>query len=352
MTSLTLRRPDDWHIHLRDGAALELTVPAVARYFGRAIVMPNLMPPVTHLAHADAYRQRILAQIPDGRHFDPLMTLYLTDNTRPEDIEEAAASPFVYACKLYPAGATTNSDSGVTNIANIASVLDAMQACDMPLLVHGEVTDGDIDIFDREKVFIDRILKPLLDARPQLRIVLEHITTKDAVDCVTQGPETLAATITPHHMLYNRNHMLVGGIRPHYYCLPILKRDIHQHALNEAACSGNPKFFLGSDSAPHSVHRKEADCGCAGCYSGHATLELYTEAFEANDALDQLEAFASINGPKFYQLPVSEELITLEKNDWMVPESYDMAGAPVKPLGAGESLRWQVLETPSSQVRS
>jgi dihydroorotase len=312
MTSISLIRPDDWHIHLRDGEQLKDTVRDVSRYMGRAIIMPNLVPPVTNTDEALAYWERIQAHN-NAEHFEPLMVLYLTDKTRPEEIRKAKASGKIFAAKLYPAGATTNSDSGVTDIKNVYPALQAMQDEGMLLLIHGEVTDANIDIFDREKIFIDSILKDLVNAFPDLKVVLEHITTKDAAEFVAAANENVAATITAHHLLFNRNHMLAGGIRPHYYCLPILKRNIHQEALIRAATSGSKKFFLGTDSAPHMKHAKEAACGCAGSYTAHAALELYAEAFEAAGALDKLEAFASFNGPDFYGLPRNTDSITLVK---------------------------------------
>ncbi|MEW6991587.1 dihydroorotase [Colwelliaceae bacterium 6441] len=341
MTTLTITRPDDWHVHLRDGESLKTTVADISRYFGRAIVMPNLVPPVTNAELAAQYHQRIMSEKP-AEHFQPLMVLYLTDNTTADDIFQAKESGIVFAAKLYPAGATTNSSSGVTSVDNLSNVLAAMQEVDMPLLIHGEVTDNDIDIFDREAVFIDTILKPLVDQYPNLKIVLEHITTKNAVDFVLQAGENVAATITVHHLLFNRNHMLVGGIRPHYFCLPILKRNIHQQALIKAATSGSEKFFLGTDSAPHPQHAKESACGCAGSYTAHAAIELYAEAFEAEGALDKLEGFASLHGPKFYNLPVNEDKITLEKNSWHVPETLAFGKDVVVPIRANEAINWQV----------
>ncbi|PIV14285.1 MAG: dihydroorotase, partial [Gallionellales bacterium CG03_land_8_20_14_0_80_55_15] len=303
MQQLTITRPDDWHLHLRDGALMQSVLPDTARQFARAIVMPNLRPPVTTTALALEYRQRILAALPAGMKFEPLMTLYLTDNTSAEEIRKAKASGVVHAVKLYPAGATTNSDAGVTDIRNTYAALEEMQRCGMPLLVHGEVTDSNIDIFDREAVFIERVMQPLLRDLPELRVVFEHITTLDAAQFVASAPATLAATLTPQHLLYNRNAMLAGGIRPHYYCLPILKRETHRVALVKAATSGNKKFFLGTDSAPHAQHTKEAACGCAGCYTAHTALELYAEAFEVAGVLDKLEAFASFYGADYYGLP-------------------------------------------------
>ncbi|GAB2895011.1 dihydroorotase [Microbulbifer echini] len=339
---LTLRAPDDWHIHLRDGTALERTVGDAARQFHRAIVMPNLVPPVTTAEGATAYRQRILAQVPADRSFDPLMVIYLTDKTDAEVIRQAHAAG-VIAAKLYPAGATTNSDSGVTDITNIYPALEAMQSCGMKLLLHGEVTTNDIDIFDREHVFIENTLAPLVDDFPTLKVVLEHITTVNAVEFVQNAREGVAATITAHHLLYNRNHMLVGGIRPHFYCLPILKRGDHQSALIEAATSGSPKFFLGTDSAPHAQHKKEHDCGCAGCYTAFSAIELYAEAFERAGKLDKLEGFASNFGPDFYGLPRNDDTITLVKQPWALPESLDMGDESLIPLAAGETLNWKLV---------
>jgi dihydroorotase len=344
MKKLTITRPDDWHVHLRDGDALTTTVDDISRYFGRAIVMPNLVPPVTNAKLAEEYYQRILAAKTLNNNFKPLMVLYLTDQTTIEDIIEAKASGLVFAAKLYPAGATTNSSSGVTNVANIYHVLAEMDKIGMPLLIHGEVTDSEIDIFDREQVFIDTILTPLVSKFTSLNIVLEHITTKNAVDFVKQAGDNVAATITAHHLLFNRNHMLVGGIRPHYFCLPILKRNIHQQALIEAATSGNSKFFLGTDSAPHAIHAKESACGCAGSYTAHAAIELYAEVFEAANSLDKLEAFASINGPSFYQLPINSDTITLEKVSWQVPQSISFGNEQVVPIRAGEHIKWQLSE--------
>ncbi|MGH8492667.1 MAG: dihydroorotase [Moraxellaceae bacterium] len=340
--TLTITRPDDWHVHLRDGAALAHTVPAMARYFGRAIVMPNLVPPARSTAEAQAYRERILAARPAGSTFEPLMVLYLTDNTSPDEIVQAKASGFVHAVKLYPAGATTNSDSGVTSVEKVRAVLEKMAEIGLPLLIHGEVTHGDVDIFDREKVFLDTILAPLVQSIPGLRIVLEHITTNDAVEFVQAAPPTVGATITAHHLLFNRNHMLVGGIRPHYFCLPILKRRTHQEALLKAATSGSPKFFLGTDSAPHAKGAKENACGCAGSYTAHAAIELYAEAFEEAGALDKLEGFASFHGPDFYRLPRHNDSITLIKESWAVPESYAFGDNVVVPIRAGADIAWRV----------
>jgi dihydroorotase len=338
---LTLTRPDDWHIHLRDGASLARTVSDVARQFGRAIVMPNLVPPVLNTEQALAYKARIQAARPAANHFEPLMVLYLTDNTDPAEIAKAKAAG-ITACKLYPAGATTNSASGVTDLAKIYPVLEAMEKAGMHFLLHGEVTDSAIDIFDREKVFLDRTFSQVVKNFPALKMVLEHITTADAAEFVTAASANVAATITAHHLLYNRNHMLAGGIRPHYYCLPILKRGTHQQALIKAATSGNPKFFLGTDSAPHAKDKKEAACGCAGSYTAYAAIELYAEAFEDANALDKLEAFASHFGADFYGLPRNTEIITLVKTEWQVPETLSFGDQPLVPLRAGETLRWQL----------
>ncbi|RBM31462.1 dihydroorotase [Vibrio tarriae] len=341
MTTLTITRPDDWHVHLRDGDVLADTVRDISRYNGRALIMPNTVPPVTTSEMALAYRERIMAAQPQA-HFEPLMALYLTDNTSPEEIRKAKASGKIFAAKLYPAGATTNSDSGVTSAKKIYPVLQAMQEVGMLLLVHGEVTTHEIDIFDREKVFLDTVLAPIVADFPQLKIVLEHITTAEAVNFVRQANENVAATITAHHLLFNRNHMLVGGIRPHFYCLPILKRATHQHALVAAATSGSKKFFLGTDSAPHAKGRKEAACGCAGSYTAHAALELYAEVFEKEGKLENLEAFASFNGPDFYGLPRNQETVTLTKQAWPVAESMPFGSDIVVPIRAGENIEWAV----------
>lgn len=338
--TLTFTRPDDWHLHVRDGAMLRAVLPHSARQFGRAIIMPNLRPPVTTTAQALAYRQRIVQALPAGADFQPLMTLYLTDDTPPEEIRRAAEAGIV-ALKLYPAGATTNSDSGVTDIHRTHGTLEAMQRHGLKLLVHGEVTDPDVDIFDREAVFLDRVLQPLRRDFPELEIVMEHITTEQAAQYVQDaGPHT-AATITAHHLLYNRNAIFQGGIRPHWYCLPILKRERHRQALLRAATSGSPRFFLGTDSAPHRVTDKESACGCAGCYTAHAALELYATAFEQAGALAQLEAFASVNGPAFYGLPRNAGTVTLRRESWTVPPSCPGGGDAVTPLGAGEMLQWR-----------
>lgn len=341
---LTLLRPDDWHIHLRDGLALKNTVADVARTFGRAIVMPNLVPPVRTTEEANSYLQHILQNRPAGSKFTPLMVLYLTDQTTAGSIRSASASGFVYAAKLYPAGATTNSDAGVTAIENLYPALEAMSEVGMPLLVHGEVTHATVDIFDREKRFIDEQLVHLTARFPQLKIVFEHITTADAAQFVTEASATVAATITPQHLLFNRNHMLSGGIKPHFYCLPILKRNTHQEALLDAATSGNPKFFLGSDSAPHAQQAKENACGCAGCYSAFAAIELYAQAFESRNALDKLEAFASHFGADFYGLPRNQDHITLVREPWQVPAQLAFGEQDLIPLCAGETLNWKLVE--------
>ena len=340
---LTLLRPDDWHIHLRDGAALQRTVADAGRTFARAIIMPNLVPPVRNTAEADQYRERILAARPAQSDFEPLMVLYLTDKTSAQDIKAAKASGFVHAAKLYPAGATTNSDYGVTQLEAIYPALEAMSAVGMPLLVHGEVTPADVDIFDREKRFIDEQLIDLVARFPDLKLVLEHITTADAAEFVSSASANVAATITAHHLLYNRNHMLAGGIRPHFYCLPILKRNTHQEALLDAATSGSSKFFLGTDSAPHAQNAKEIACGCAGCYTAYAAIELYAEAFEQRQALDKLEGFASHFGADFYGLPRNQDSITLVREPWTVPDSFAFAEQELIPLRAGETLNWRVL---------
>lgn len=345
VTELTITRPDDWHLHLRDGEALWSVLPDSAKRFGRAIVMPNLKGnPVTTFERASAYRERILAALPKGSTFEPLMTLYLTDNTRVRDINEAKACGFVHGVKYYPAGATTNSDSGVTNITKLYGVIDRMEELGMPLLVHGEVTDPSVDIFDREARFIEeRVLDKLQDRYPGLKIVLEHVTTKEGVAYVMQSRKNLAATITAHHLLLNRNALFQGGIRPHHYCLPVLKREVHRQALLAAATSGDPRFFLGTDSAPHAQSTKEAACGCAGCYTAHASLELYAEAFEAEGALDKLEAFASFYGADFYDLPRNSGTITLVKEPWTVPRSqYYIDGDPLVPFRAGEMAQWKL----------
>lgn len=341
MTTFTLTRPDDWHVHLRDGDVLQDTVRDISRYNGRALIMPNTVPPVTTTEMALAYRERILAAKPRA-HFQPLMTLYLTDNTSPDEIRKAKASGAIVAAKLYPAGATTNSDSGVTDPKKIYPVLQAMQQEGLLLLVHGEVTTQDVDIFDREKTFLETVLAPVVNDFPNLKIVLEHITTAEAVAFVKQAGENVAATITAHHLLFNRNHMLVGGIRPHFYCLPILKRATHQDALVAAATSGNKKFFLGTDSAPHAQGQKESACGCAGSYTAHAALELYAEVFEKQAKLENLAAFASYNGPDFYGLPRNADTVTLTKQAWSVPNTMPFGNNMVVPIRAGESIHWTV----------
>ncbi len=339
--SLTLTRPDDWHLHLRDGEVLATTVPHTAAQFGRAIVMPNLKPPVTTAAQAAAYRDRIRAAVPAGMAFEPLMTLYLTDNLPPEEIRRAKEAGVV-ACKLYPAGATTNSDAGVTDIRKTHATLEAMQREGLLLLVHGEVTSPDIDLFDREAVFIDEQLIPLRRDFPGLKIVMEHITTREAAHYVRDADPLTAATITAHHLLYNRNAIFTGGIRPHYYCLPVLKRELHRQALVEAAVSGSPRFFLGTDSAPHATHLKEHATGCAGCYTAPAAMEMYAEAFDAAGALDRLEGFASFFGPDFYGLPRNSGTLTLTRQPWALPEDYPFGQTRIKPLRGGETLGWKV----------
>ena len=338
---LTLTRPDDWHLHLRDGAALAAVAPHTAAQFGRAIIMPNLKPPVATVAQALAYKERILKAVPTGTDFQPLMTLYLTDNTPPDEIARARDAGIV-ALKLYPAGATTNSDAGVTDIRKTYRTLEAMQRAGLKLLVHGEVTDPDIDLFDREAVFIDRVMMPLRRDFPALKIVFEHITTREAAQYVAGADAHTAATITAHHLLYNRNAIFLGGIRPHYYCLPVLKREQHRQALVQAATSGSARFFLGTDSAPHPAQLKEHASGCAGCYTAHAALELYAAAFEAAGALDKLEGFASFHGPDFYGLPRNTGQVTLARESWMPPESYPFGDGLLKPLAGGEPLAWRL----------
>ncbi len=340
---ITLTQPDDWHLHLRDEDAMAAVVGHSAARFARAIVMPNLQPPVTNTRLAEAYRERILQALPAESPFEPLMTLYMTDNLTTGEIRKANECGFIEAVKLYPAGATTNSDSGVTDINRLYPVIEEMQRQGLPLLVHAEVTDSEIDIFDREKVFIERHLEPLVHDFPELRVVFEHVTTRDAVEFVSGAADSVAATITAHHLLYNRNAMLAGGIRPHYYCLPILKRETHRQALLDAATRGNPKFFLGTDSAPHAQHFKECSCGCAGCYTAHAAIELYAEAFEQAGALDRLEGFASFHGADFYRLPRNSGTITLEKSAWQVPAYYGFGQARVIPLRAGEQVSWRLV---------
>ncbi len=350
MDTLTLTRPDDWHLHLRDGEALRAVVAATARQFARAIVMPNLKPPVTTVAQASAYRDRILAALretagdePACSGFEPLMTLYLTDRTPPDEVRRARESGVVHAVKLYPAGATTNSDAGVTSMAAVRATLEAMQAVDLPLLIHGEVVDPGVDVFDREKVFIDTVLEPMRRDFPALRIVFEHITTREAAQWVAASPAaTTGATITAHHLLYERNALFKGGIRPHWYCLPVLKRETHRRALLEAATSGDPRFFLGTDSAPHAKHLKEHACGCAGCYTAPHAIELYAAAFDSVGRLDRLEGFASHHGPDFYRLPRNAQRVTIRRETWTVPEALPFGAGSIVPLAAGEPLGWRL----------
>jgi dihydroorotase len=343
LNSITITRPDDWHLHLRDGATMASVLPHTARQFARAIVMPNLKPPVTTTEQALAYRKRILAALPAGMQFEPLMVLYLTDNTPPEEIHRAKDSGLIHAVKLYPAGATTNSAAGVTDLKKCYRTLETMQQVGMPFLVHGEVTDPDVDIFDREAVFIDRIMSPLRRDMPELKVVFEHITTKDAAQYVSEAGNATAATITAHHLLYNRNEIFKGGIRPHYYCLPVLKREIHRQALVQVAISGNDRFFLGTDSAPHAKNTKEHACGCAGCYTALHAMELYATAFDQAGALDKLEAFASFNGPAFYGLPRNSGTITLARESWTLPGELPMGEATVVPLNGGETIGWAIV---------
>jgi dihydroorotase len=342
MDQLTLKRPDDWHLHLRDGAAMASVLADSARRFGRAIVMPNLKPAVRTTQQALHYRERILAALPEGAAFEPLMTLYLTDDTPPEEVARAKLSGRVFGVKLYPAGATTHSDEGVTRISRCFHTLEKMEQMGLPLLVHGESTDPAVDVFDREKAFLEEVLGPLLERFPQLKVVLEHITTRDAVQYVEVTGPNVAATVTAHHLLMNRNALFMGGIRPHHYCLPVLKSEEHREALVEAATSGNPKFFLGTDSAPHARQAKEADCGCAGIYTAHAAIELYAIAFEEAGALDKLEGFASEFGAQFYGLPPSRDTITLVREDWKVPHSLPFGAEQLVPLRAGEILPWKL----------
>ena len=345
MTQLKLARPDDWHLHLRQGEVMRSVVGMTAKQMGRAIVMPNLSPPVRNAQEALRYRKEIVCSLPKGTSFNPLMTLYLTDKTTKQNIIEAGNNEHVYAVKLYPAGATTNSESGVTSVLGVYPAIEQMQKEGVPLLVHGEVTHADIDVFDREKVFIETVLAPLLKNFPELKVVLEHITTKEAVDFVSGSSDNVAATITAHHLLANRNHMLVGGIKPHYYCLPVLKRKSpHQEALIAAATSGSAKFFLGTDSAPHDKYQKESACGCAGVFSAHAAIELYAEVFDRANKIEMLEGFASHHGPDFYGLKRNTESITLEKNSWVVPESYKLANSEIVPFFGGRSLSWRLLK--------
>jgi dihydroorotase len=342
MTRITIIRPDDWHLHLRDGEHLRAVLPDSARRFARAIVMPNLRPAVTTTGIALAYRERILAAVPAGARFEPLMTLYLTDSTQPREIAEARASAVVHAVKYYPAGATTNSDSGVTDLAKCHRVIEAMEKHGMPLLVHGEVTDPGVDVFDRERVFIERVLAPLVERFPGLRLVMEHITTREAADFVTRAPARIAATITAHHLLLSRNALFAGGMRPHHYCLPLLKREVHREALVRAATSGNPKFFLGTDSAPHARATKETDCGCAGIYTAHAGIELYCEVFSAAGALEKLEGFASRHGASFYGLPVNGDTIGLVDEPWSVPAEMAFGTDALVPFRAGSTVAWRL----------
>ncbi len=342
MNSLTMTRPDDWHLHVRTGAILNTVITHTARQFKRAIIMPNLKPPVTSVELAASYRDEILQALPQDADFEPLMTLYLTNQTSSEEIKKVADSDFIHALKLYPAGATTNSDDGVNDLTAIYPVLETMQQLNVPLLIHGEVTDEDCDIFDRERVFIERHLTDIVKQFPELKIVLEHVTTEEAVQFVESAPSNIGATLTPQHLHYNRNAILAGGIRPHHYCLPIIKREKHRLALVKAATSGNPKFFLGTDSAPHLTHLKENACGCAGCYSAFAAIELYAEVFEKENALDKLEAFASFYGADFYGLPRNAGTITLEKREWTVPASYGEGDVAITPLKADESLSWKL----------
>ena len=341
---LSITRPDDWHLHLRDGAALAAVLPDTARRFGRAIVMPNLKPPVTTVAMAAQYRERILAALPPGLPFEPLMTLYLTDRTAPAEIAAAKQSGFVHAVKYYPAGATTNSENGVTDLQRVRAVLAAMEKHDLPLLLHGEVTDPEVDVFDRERVFVERHLVPLQRDFPALRIVLEHVTTADAVDFVRSAPPNVAATITAHHLLWNRNELFRGGLRPHAYCLPVLKRETHRQALVAAATGDDPRFFLGTDSAPHARSAKETTCGCAGIYTAHAAIELYAEAFERANRLDRLEAFASHRGPDFYRLPRNRDSLVLERTPWTAPAELPFGEHHLVPMRASETIPWRILD--------
>ena len=342
-TQITLTRPDDWHLHFRDGDKLSRTVADTARVFGYALAMPNLLPPVLTVEQALAYRQRILAHAGPYPHFKPVIALYLTDNTTHSEIEKAARTEHIIGCKLYPSGATTNSDSGVTSVEKLYPLFEVMQKVDLPLLVHGEVTDNHVDIFDREKIFIERTLQPLTRQFPALRVVFEHITTADAAQFVEAAGKNVAATITAHHLLFNRNHMLAGGIRPHFYCLPVLKRNSHQQVLVKAATSGNPKFFLGTDSAPHATSKKEAACGCAGSYTAPAAIELYASVFEQANALNKLEAFASFYGADFYRLPRNTDSIRLQKSSWQVPASISFGDEQITPLCGGDTLSWQLM---------
>ena len=341
-STLTITRPDDWHLHLRDNDAMRSVVAATARVFGRAVVMPNLKPPVTTVAQAASYRERIVAALPPASHFAPLMTLYLTDVTTVDEIVRARSSGFIIGVKYYPAGATTNSDAGVTDLVRAYPALAAMEKHGLPLLLHGEVTDADVDMFDREQVFVERQLTRIVRDFPALKVVLEHITTQEAAEFVAAAPANVAATITPQHLLYSRNALFAGGLRPHLYCLPVLKREAHRQAIVHAAISGNPKYFLGTDSAPHAKHTKESGCCAAGCYSAHAAIELYAEAFEVAGALDRLEAFASFHGADFYGLPRNGDRITLRREPWTVPAEYTFGEHAVVPLRAGETMHWRV----------
>ncbi|HVF16916.1 MAG TPA: dihydroorotase [Steroidobacteraceae bacterium] len=344
MNTLTITRPDDWHLHVRDGAHLSSVVPFTALQFGRAVIMPNLKPPVTTIAQAQAYRERILAAVPKGSQFEPLMTLYLTESTAPSEIKAARASGIVVGAKLYPAGATTHSDAGVTSIDKIFPVLEAMQEADLVFQVHGEVTDQDVDVFDREAVFIDRVMARVVQEFPRLRVVFEHVTTREAVQFVQSSRPGVAATVTPQHLLLNRNAIFQGGIRPHNYCLPVLKREQDRNALVAAATSDDARFFLGTDSAPHARHTKEDSCGCAGIFSAHAAIELYAECFELAGRLDRLQSFASERGPDFYRLPRNSTQITLERTEWKVPATYSFGGDELVPFRAGESLPWRLID--------
>ena len=345
MNKLTLIQPDDWHLHVRNGVILKTVIPHTANQFARAIIMPNLNPPVLTVDQALAYRDEILQALPADSNFNPLMTLYLTSDLTQDEVKKAAKSEFIHAVKLYPAGATTNSDSGVSDLKGIYPILETMQQVDLPLLIHGEVTNPDCDIFDREQVFVDSSLTDIVKNFPDLRVVVEHVTTKEAVDFVLSASNKVAATITPQHLMFNRNAILAGGIRPHHYCLPIIKREKHRQALLAAATSGNPKFFLGTDSAPHLTGAKESSCGCAGCYSAYGAIELYADVFEQAGALDKLEGFASLFGPDFYQLPRNTQTISLEKQVWTVPASYPVGDATITPLKANEVINWKLLDS-------
>jgi len=342
--TLTLRRPDDWHLHVRDGAMMAGVLADTARQFARAIIMPNLKPPITSVSQAEAYRSRILNALPDGSHFEPLMTLYLTETTSPDEIVRAKESGWIHGVKLYPAGATTHSDAGVRDLSNCRDVLQALEETGLPLLVHAEVTDPKVDIFDREALFLETVLRPTLDRHAKLKVVVEHITTRQAAEFIAQGEDRVAATLTAHHLLYNRNAIFQGGIRPHLYCLPVLKREDHRITLLQAAISGSPRYFLGTDSAPHARETKEHACGCAGCYTAYSALELYAEAFDSVHALDKLEGFASLHGPRFYGLPINEGMIRLQRTPQQVPEQLIRGGVELVPLRAGESLTWSLLD--------